>query len=103
MIGRQPTDRLPNDVAREVCQRSASTAVLTGTIGQVGTHYNIILNAVNCSTGDVLATSQTEVNDKDHVLGGLGKLGTELREKLGESLATIQKYDKPPEQVTTFA
>jgi serine/threonine protein kinase/tetratricopeptide (TPR) repeat protein len=101
MMGRQPTDRLTNDVAREVCQRSASTAVLTGTIGQVGTHYNIILNAVNCSTGDVLATSQTEVNDKDHVLGGLGKLGTELREKLGESLATIQKYDKPPEQVTT--
>jgi tetratricopeptide (TPR) repeat protein len=67
----------------------------------VGSHYNLVLNAINCSTGDVLATSQTEANDKDHVLSGLGKLGTDMREKLGESLTTIQKFDKPLEQVTT--
>jgi len=101
MMGRPPGDRVTKDVAREICQRSASTAMLTGSIGQVGSHYNLVLNAINCGTDDILATSQTEVNDKDHVLSGLGKLGTEMRVKLGESLTNIQKFDKPPEQVTT--
>ncbi len=101
MMGRQPSEHLTKDVAREICQRTSSTAMLTGSIGQVGSHYNLVLNAFNCSTGDLLATSQTEVNDKDHVLSGLGKLGTDIREKLGESLATIQKFDKPLEQATT--
>src|SRR5581483_3882378 len=101
MMGRQPSEHLTKDVAREICQRTSSTAMLTGSIGQVGSHYNLVLNAFNCSTGDLLATSQTEMNDKDHVLSGLGKLGTDIREKLGESLATIQKFDKPLEQATT--
>ena len=101
MMGRPPGDRVKKDVAREICQRSTSTAMLTGSIGQVGSHYNLVLNAINCATGDILATSQADVNDKDHVLSGLGKLGTEMREKLGESFTTIQKFDKPLEQVTT--
>jgi serine/threonine protein kinase/tetratricopeptide (TPR) repeat protein len=101
MMGRPPGDRVTKDAAREICQRSASTAMLTGSIGQIGSHYNLVLNAINCATGDILATSQTEVNDKDHVLSGLSKLGTEMREKLGESLISIQKFDKPLEQATT--
>jgi tetratricopeptide (TPR) repeat protein len=101
MMGRQPTERLTKDVSREICQRASSTAMLSGSIGQVGSHYNLVLNAINCSTGDLFATSQTEVNDKDHVLSGLGKLGTDIREKLGESLTTIQKFDKPLELATT--
>ena len=101
MMGKQPTDRITRDIAHEICQRTSSTALLSGSIGQIGTHYDLILNAFNCSNGDLLATSQTEVSDKDHVLGGLGKLGTELREKLGESLTSIQKYDKPLASVTT--
>ena len=71
MMGKQPTERVSRDVAHEICQRTASTALLAGSIGQVGSHYNLILNATNCSTGDSLATSQTEVGDKDHVLSGL--------------------------------
>jgi len=101
MMGRPAGEHLTKDVAREICQRSSSTAMLTGSIGQVGSHYNLVLNTINCSTGDLLASSQTEVSDKDHVLSSLGKLGTEMREKLGESLTTIRKYDKPLEQVTT--
>jgi eukaryotic-like serine/threonine-protein kinase len=101
MMGRQPSEHLMKDVAREICQRASSTAMLTGSIGQVGSHYNLVLNAINCSTGDLFATSQVEVNDKDHVLSGLGKLGTDIREKLGESLTTIQKFDKPLELATT--
>ena len=101
MMGKGQGEHLTKDVALEVCQRSSSASMLSGSIGQVGSHYNLVLNAINCSTGDLLATAQTEVNDKDHVLSGLGKLGTEIREKLGESLVTIQKYDKPLQQVTT--
>jgi serine/threonine protein kinase/tetratricopeptide (TPR) repeat protein len=101
MMGRQPNEKLTKEVTREVCQRTASAAMLTGSIAQIGTHYNLVLNAVNCSTGDLIASVQTEIDDKNHVLGGLGQLGTRMREKLGESLATIQKYDKPLEQATT--
>jgi serine/threonine protein kinase/tetratricopeptide (TPR) repeat protein len=101
MMGRQPNEKLTKEVTREICQRTASAAMLTGSIAQIGTHYNLALNAVNCATGDLIASAQTEVDDKNHVLGGLGQLGTTMREKLGESLTTIQKYDKPLEQVTT--
>jgi len=101
MMGRQPNERLTKEVTREICQRTASAAMLTGSIAQIGSHYSLALNAVNCATGDSIASAQTEVNDKNHVLGGLGQLGTKMREKLGESLTTIQKYDKPLEQVTT--
>jgi eukaryotic-like serine/threonine-protein kinase len=101
MMGRQPNERLTKEVTREICQRTASAAMLTGSIAQIGSHYNLVLNAVNCSTGDLIASVQTEIDDKNHVLGGLGQLGTQLRQKLGESLTTIQKYDKPLEQVTT--
>jgi len=101
MMGRPPSERLTKEVTREICQRTASTAMLTGSIGQVGTHYNLVLNAANCATDDLLASVQTEINDKDHVLSGLGQLGTRMREKLGESLTTIEKYDKPLEQSTT--
>ena len=101
MMGRQPNERLTKEVAREICIRTASTAMLTGSIGQIGSHYNLVLNAINCTSGDLIASVQTEIDDKNHVLGGLGQLGTRMREKLGESLTTIQKYDKPLEQVTT--
>ncbi|HYL69336.1 MAG TPA: protein kinase [Candidatus Limnocylindria bacterium] len=101
MMGRQPNERLTKEVTREICQRTSSAAMLTGAIGQIGSHYNLVLNAVNCSTGDLLASVQTEIEDKNHVLSGLGQLGTKMREKLGESLTTIKKYDKPLEQVTT--
>ena len=101
MMGRQPNERLTKEVTREICQRTASAAMLTGSIAQIGSHYNLVLNALNCSTGDLIASAQTEVEDKNRVLGALGQLGTQLREKLGESLTTIQKYDKPLEQVTT--
>ncbi len=101
MMGRQPSDRLTREVAREICQRTSSKAMLAGSIGQVGSRYNLILGAVNCANGDSLASVQAEVPDKDHVLGQLGQLGTQMREKLGESLSTIQKYDAPLQSATT--
>jgi serine/threonine protein kinase/tetratricopeptide (TPR) repeat protein len=101
MMGRPPGDRLSKDVAREICQRTSSTAMLSGTIAQVGDRYSLVLKAVNCSTGDSLASVEAEASDKNHVLDALGKVATSMREKLGESLTTIQKFDKPLAEATT--
>ncbi len=101
LMGRPAGDRLTKEVAREICQRTASTAMLSGTIAQVGDRYDVLLKAVNCATGDSLASTEAEAADKNHVLDALGKVATSMREKLGESLATIQKFDTPLEQATT--
>ena len=100
-MGQQPTARLTNDLARQVCQRTQSAAVLDGSIAQIGNTYNLILNAVNCASGETLATAQTEATDKNQVLGALGKVAEQMRGKLGESLASIQKYNTPIAEATT--
>jgi eukaryotic-like serine/threonine-protein kinase len=101
MMG-QPTDaRLTPEVARELCQRTASAAVLDGSIAQIGTQYLLTLKAVNCSSGKTLASTAAQASDKNHVLDALGKISSEIRGKLGESLSTLQKFDTPLEQATT--
>jgi hypothetical protein len=98
----QPKDsRLSPELAREVCQRTASAAELNGAIAQIGARYLLTLNAVNCSTGESLGSAEAEASNKDHVLEALGKIATQIRGKLGESLASVQKYDVPPADVTT--
>jgi eukaryotic-like serine/threonine-protein kinase len=98
----QPKDaRLTHELAREVCQRTASAAALDGSIAQIGTQYLLTLKAVNCLSGESLASTQAQASDKNHVLEALGKLASEIRSKLGESLASVQKYDAPPESATT--
>jgi eukaryotic-like serine/threonine-protein kinase len=98
----QPADtRLTPQVAREICERTASAAVLDGSIAQIGTQYNLILKAVACSSGESLASTEAQASDKNHVLDALGKAATEMRGKLGESLSTLQKFDAPLEQATT--
>jgi DNA-binding winged helix-turn-helix (wHTH) protein/tetratricopeptide (TPR) repeat protein len=98
----QPKDaQLKPELAREVCQRAQSTAVLDGSITQIGTRYLLTLKAVACSTGELLAATEAEAPDKGHVLDVLGKIASEIRGKLGESLASVEKYDVPPRDVTT--
>ncbi len=98
----QPSDvKLTPAIAREVCQRMGSAAVLDGSIAQIGTHYLLTLKAVNCESGDSLASTETQASDKNHVLDALGKTASEIRNKLGESLSTVQKFDTPLEQATT--
>jgi DNA-binding winged helix-turn-helix (wHTH) protein/tetratricopeptide (TPR) repeat protein len=98
----QPKDaRLTPALAREVCQRTASAAVLDGAIAQVGTQYLLTLKAVNCSSGESLGSAEAQAVDRNHVLDAMGQLASEIRNKLGESLASVQKYDAPPEKVTT--
>jgi tetratricopeptide (TPR) repeat protein len=98
----QPADaKLTPEIARELCQRSAGTAVLDGSIVQIGTQYLLTLRAVNCVSGESLASTQAQASDKNHVLDALGRTASEIRNKLGESLTTVQKFDMPLEQATT--
>jgi tetratricopeptide (TPR) repeat protein/predicted Ser/Thr protein kinase len=93
--------RLTPELARDVCQRTASAATIEGSISNLGSQYVLGLKAVNCRTGDLLSEEQVTANGKEQVLGALGAASTKLRARLGESLASVQKYDAPPDSVTT--
>ncbi|MGC1977081.1 MAG: protein kinase, partial [Candidatus Sulfotelmatobacter sp.] len=100
-MGHSPDERVTPDLARQVCQREGVKAVLNGTISAVGTQYVVGVDAVNCLTGDNLAREQVSVDKKEQVLGAVGKVASSLRSKLGESLASLQKFDAPVEEATT--
>jgi eukaryotic-like serine/threonine-protein kinase len=100
-MGRSPDERVTRDVGREICLRQGLKALLAGSIAPLGSHYVITLEAINALTGDAIAREQTEAESKEQVLRRLGKAATSVREKLGESLASIQKFDAPIEQATT--
>ncbi|MGO9401985.1 MAG: protein kinase domain-containing protein [Terriglobales bacterium] len=98
----QPADaKLTLEMSQEICQRTGSKAVINGSIAQIGTQYSLILKAVNCSNGESLTSAEADASDKSHVLEALGKATSEIRNKLGESLSTVQKFDTPLEQATT--
>ncbi len=101
LMGRQAGDRLTPDVTHEVCQRTGSKAMLTGSIAGLGSQYVVGLKAVNCDTGDVLAEAQEQAAGKEALLKALGNAAVSLRSKLGESLSTVQKYATPVEEATT--
>ena len=101
LMGRSPGERLTPEVTREVCQRTGSKAMLTGSIAGLGSQYVIGLRAVNCNTGEVLAEAQEQAAGKETVLKALGNAAISLRGKLGESFISVQKYDTPLEEATT--
>src|SRR5208282_3194736 len=101
LMGRPSGERLTPDIARDLCQRAGSAAVIDSSIARLEDAYVVGLNAVDCHTGENLAREQITSEDKRHVLTALGKAAQELRGKLGESLISIQKYDTPIEQATT--
>ncbi len=98
----RPIDtRLTPDVARELCMRADSTAYVAGSIARLGSEYVIGLKAVNCRTGDPLAQEQVTANGKEKVLDAVGDAAAKLRGRLGESLASVQKFDVPLQKATT--
>jgi eukaryotic-like serine/threonine-protein kinase len=101
MMGQPADAKLTPAIARELCQRTGSAAALNGSIAQIGTGYLLTLRAVNCSSGESLASTEAQARDKNHVLDALGKTAAEMRNKLGESLSTVQRFDTPLEQATT--
>ena len=101
LMTRRADTKITPEVARELCQRAHSKAYLAGTIGSLGSEYVLGLKAVNCQSGDTLAEEQMTAASKEKVLDSLGKATTKLRGELGESLATVQKFDVPLLQATT--
>ncbi len=100
-MGRQPDERISNDVAREICMREGAKAMLAGSIASLGTHYVITVSALNAQNGDVLAREETEAESKEQVLKSLDHAASSLRGKLGDSIGSVQKFATPLEQATT--
>lgn len=101
MMGRAADTRLEPAVAHEVCQRTGSAVMIAGSIGQIGGDYDLIVRAVNCQTGTALASAEARAMDKKRVLDALSQATSQIRSKLGESLASVRKYDTPIWQATT--
>ncbi|MGO9517674.1 MAG: tetratricopeptide repeat protein [Candidatus Korobacteraceae bacterium] len=101
LMGRTASDRLTPEVTRELCVRTASTAMFTGWIAKLGKQYVIGLKAVNCSAGDVLAEAQEQAATQEDVLKALDAAAISLRGQLGESLSSVQKYATPLKEATT--
>jgi eukaryotic-like serine/threonine-protein kinase len=101
LMGKEKDTRLTPELAREVCERTGKDAVVDGSIVVLGNQYVLGLRATNCQTGEILDTEQAQADSKEHVLDAMAKSAAKLRRHLGESLASVQKYDAPPEEVTT--
>jgi DNA-binding winged helix-turn-helix (wHTH) protein/tetratricopeptide (TPR) repeat protein len=101
LMSQPPDARLTPEIARQVCLRDASAAVLEGSIAKLGNQYVLGLNAVNCATGDSLAEEQVTADGKEQVLTAMAQGAAKLRGKLGESLMTVEKFNVPVEEVTT--
>ena len=100
-MGRSADERVTGSVAREICERENIKAMLAGSISAIGSQYVVALDATNCASGDSLAREQLTANTKEAVLPAVGKAAATLRGKLGESLASIQKFDTPVTEATT--
>ena len=101
LMAKAPDSRLAPDVASDLCQRAGGKAYISGSIASLGSQYVIGLQAINCRTGDPLAQEQVTAENKEHILKALDEAATKLREKLGESLSTVEKFDAPLDQATT--
>jgi serine/threonine protein kinase/predicted Zn-dependent protease len=101
LMGRSANEPLTSEVAREVCLRTNSKAMLQGSIAPVGEHYLIAVKAVNCGTGDTLTSAEADAENRNKVLKALNQVGNQLRGMLGESLASMKKFDQPLEEATT--
>ena len=101
LMTRPASTKLTPHVARELCQRTGSTAYIAGSIASLGNQYVLGLKAVNCQSGDPLAEEQGTAASKEKVLDMLGKTASKLRGELGESLATVRQFDMPLAQATT--
>ena len=100
LMGRAPGERVTREVAQEICLRTGSKALLSGSISSLGSQYMVGLEAVNCGSGDTLAKEEAAASRKEDVVKALGTVAFSLRTKLGESLASVQKFDVPIEATT---
>jgi tetratricopeptide (TPR) repeat protein/predicted Ser/Thr protein kinase len=100
-LSRSSKERITNEIAREICVHEGDKATIGGSIASLGKTYSIMLHATNCQTAEILAREQVEAESKEHVLRAVAKASTGMRAKLGESLGSIEKLDRPSEGTTT--
>jgi eukaryotic-like serine/threonine-protein kinase len=101
LMGHRADARLTPELARGVCERTGSTAILEGSIAPLGSQYVLTLQARSCRTGEVLDQEQVQAARKEDVLSALGQIATRFRNRVGESLATIQEHNTPLAEATT--
>jgi serine/threonine protein kinase/predicted Zn-dependent protease len=101
LMGKPPDTRITPEIAREICEREGVKAMVHGSIASLGNAYVVSLEAVNGANGNVIGQEQVQAASKEKVLDALGQASTNLRGKLGESLASIQKFDAPLQEATT--
>jgi len=98
----KPADaRLTPEVSRDICERTASAAVLDGSIASLGSEYVLTLRAKDCRTGDVLDEEQVQAARKEDVLNALSQIASRFRTRVGESLSTVKSHDTPLAEATT--
>jgi DNA-binding winged helix-turn-helix (wHTH) protein/tetratricopeptide (TPR) repeat protein len=103
LMGKPAATRLTPEIARDMCERNASAAVLDGSIAKLGNRYVLGLGAKDCRTGEVLAEQQSQATSKEEVLDALSEMSGKFRAQLGESLATVEKHNTPLEDATTVS
>jgi tetratricopeptide (TPR) repeat protein len=101
LMGKPKTTPLSGDVAREVCERTNSAALLDGSISKLGTQYVLALRAIDCRTGAVIHRQQVQVARKEDVIGAITQVAARFRAAAGESLATVERYATPLEEAAT--
>jgi len=101
LMGRSADERVTPEIGREICQRQGLKALIAGSITSLGRHYVVALEAINSQSGEVVAREQAEAESKEQVLKALSQAAIRLREKLGESLSSIQRFDAPLELTTS--
>ncbi len=101
LMGQSPDKSITPEIARDLCQRVGSVAAVNGSIANLGKQYVLELHAVNCRTGDSMARAEATADSKEQVLKALSRAAGNMREKLGESIATAEEFDTPLDQVTT--
>ena len=101
LMKRSPEERITQAIGREVCQRQGLKAMMTGQIAPLGERFVVTLEALECESGETLALHQVEVDSKEDVLGAVGSATSQIRRGLGESLASIERFDTPIEEATT--
>jgi serine/threonine protein kinase/tetratricopeptide (TPR) repeat protein len=101
LMGRPAGARLTPELGREICERTASAAVLEGSIASLGSQYVLGLRAKSCGSGDILDEEQAQAARKEDVLGVLSQIASTFRTRVGESLTTVEKHSTPLAEATT--
>ncbi len=101
LMSQSPGARITNQIAHDICVRDGAAATIGGSIASLGKNYVITLQAITCQAGATLAREQVQAEDKERVLYAVGTAATAMRAKLGESLSSIQKLNRPLDQATT--